>query len=92
MEMEALVAEALSNEVTVEVSPEAMGPAVSDEQTVVIVAEEERSRQEPIRFAPLAHQEPVPQDLTPIPEPEATAEDLARPIVQEPRDLEPTDK
>ena len=92
METEALVAEALSNDVTVEISPEAARPAMTDEQTVVIVAEEERPRQEPITLEPLVHQEPESQDLTPIPQPEAAADDLARPVVPEPRDLEPTDK
>jgi hypothetical protein len=92
METAALVAEALSNDVTVDVSPEAASPAMTEEQTVVVVAEEERPRLEPITFEPFVRQEPVSQDLTPTPEPEAAADDLARPVVPEPRDLEPTDK
>jgi hypothetical protein len=92
LEAEALVAEALSNDVTVEVSADAARPVITDQETVVVVAEEERPRQEPISFESVAQQEPVSEDLTPTPQPEAMADDLARPTLPGPRDLEPTDK
>lgn len=92
METEALVAEALSQEVTLDVSPEAARPPAVEEQTVVVVAEEERPRQEAVTFEPAAHQEPASHEGTLMPDPEPAAEELVRPVVREPRDLEPTDK
>jgi hypothetical protein len=73
------------------VSAEAARPTLVEAQTVVVVAEEERPRQELIAFEPAMHHEPVLQDVTPTPQPEGTSEELARPA-PEPRDLEPTDK
>ena len=91
METEAFVAEALSNEVTVDVSGEPAPPAAVEEQTIVVVADEERLPREAIGFEPTTHEAPVSQDVTPTPLREATAEELARPL-PEPLDLEPTDK
>jgi hypothetical protein len=78
-ETDNLVAEALSHE-------------PREENMVVVVAEEERPREEPVTFEATTQQTPMSQEVSSTPEPEASAEELATPILPERRDLEPTDK
>ena len=79
VETDILVAEALSHE-------------GKEEHTVVVVAEEERPRNEPLTFESPAPQGPVSHEGSPALEREAPTEELATPTLPERRDLEPTDK
>ena len=92
METEAFVAEALSHDVAIDVPAEAPRLATTEEPTLVVVAEEERRREETITLEPAVHEAPASHEGTLMPDPEPAGEELARPVVREPRDLEPTDK